>query len=143
MNWRGYERKGLWTDLRYYARIRLESLRKTTTIILIHDLGVPAKIGTGYPQSASQASPHRASLLGYRKFSCDNCVITSASDKCFGLAGWQVIDGASLHGFSRHTASESYSIFLSFHHAEQWRATFCCKGPFENLQTLPVMGTNV
>jgi len=87
---------------------------------------VPAEIGAGYLQSASQASPPWASLLGHRKFRCDNGVIILTSDNCIGLPGWQAIDGASLHVFSRQTAIK-FTVFLSFHHAKQWRATFCCK----------------
>lgn len=47
---------------------------------------VPAEIGAGYLQGASQAPSPSASLLGHRKFGCDNCMITFASDK-FSL-GW-------------------------------------------------------
>jgi hypothetical protein len=72
---------------------------------------VPAEIGAGYLQSASQASPPWASLLGHRKFGCNSCMITLASDRCFELAGRPAIDGASHHDFSRHT-SKSYSISI-------------------------------
>jgi septum formation inhibitor-activating ATPase MinD len=48
--------KRLWTVLRYCARIRVESLRKRRSFsFMIVD--VPAEIGAGYLQSASQASP--------------------------------------------------------------------------------------
>ena len=89
---------------------RVWGKRRRSSSFMIVD--VPAEIGAGCLQSASQASPPWASLLDHRKFGCDNCVINSASDKCFGLAGWQAIDGASLLGFSRHTSSKSYTISI-------------------------------
>jgi len=88
---------------------------------------VPAEIGAGYLQSASQASSPSASLLGHRKFGCDNCVINLTNDK-FSL-GW-LADKPSM-GLPSLASVDilpvKVKVFLSFHHAEQCRATFCCK----------------